>query len=323
MLVPDLITVSPLLAGDAGTHQSLSAMRAAVEADQTSPLVRHTAVQAIAGAPERNFTAELSGILDYVRERVRYTRDPLDVEYVQTPDFMLRAIRQDGTVSGDCDDSAVLFAALSEAVGYATRFSVLGDAGEYFSHVIVEVQNPAGVWVPVDPSHRGRGVGWRPTVGVGREANEMRPGRNRRLLGEDDLGSVFEWGAEPSFNLEPLTFASLPSADSFGGIETSSPAAVGTSDANAGGFFSGIGDFFSGVSKTVAGLLPVAERYGVVKPVVGYDAAGNPRYASSVLPVGGATGAAFSTLTQAGPLGLPWLAWLAIGGGALLLASKR
>ena len=345
MLLPDLLTETPLLSGDAGTYQSLSAMRAAIETDRTSPFVRNAAVQAIAGAPERNFLSEVTGILDYVRERVRYTRDPLDVEYVQTPDFMLRAIRRDGTVSGDCDDSAVLFAALAEAVGYETRFSVLGEAGENYAHVIVEVRDNAGRWIPVDPSQRGRGVGWRPTVGVSREGKEMRGRQNRkRMLGEASDPILYGGGYEGawnmpaldfgvgavvvqdsySFDVKPLDFSSLQPADSFVGIrEASSPAAVGTSDANAGGFFSGIGDFFGGITKAVSGLLPVAERYGVVKPVVGYDAAGNPRYASSVLPVGGAYGAAFTGLTQPGPLGLPWLVWLVVGGGALVLLSGK
>ena len=296
-------------------------MRAAIDSDRTSPLVRNAAVQAIAGAPERNFTSEITGILDYIRDRVRYTRDPLDVEYVQGPDFLLRQIRAGGTVAGDCDDSAVLFASLAEAVGYETRFQVLGEAGENFSHVIVEVRDNAGRWIPVDPSQRGRGVGWRPSVGVAREGSEMRVRKNgKRLLGEDFFDSyAYE---TPTFDIAPLSFGSLPAADSFGAMDSSSPAAVGVSDAGAGGFFSSIGDVFGGLLKGVGSLLPVAERYGVVRPVVGYDAVGRPRYASSVLPVG-AAGAAWTGLTQPGPLGLPWVAWLAVGGGAVLLLSGR
>lgn len=319
MLLPDVLTETPLLSGDAGTFQSLSAMRAAIDADRTSPLVRNAAVQAVAGAPERNFTSELTGILEYVRERVRFTRDPLDVEYVQSPDFLLRAIRQDGTAAGDCDDSAVLFAALAEAVGYETRFAVLGGAGENFSHVIVEVRDTAGRWVSVDPSQRGRGIGWRPTVGVGREGTEMRMRVNgKRLLGEDYIpGVAFDLA---SFDIAPLDFASLPAADSFGAVDTSSPAAVGVTDTNAGGFFS---DLFGGLTKAVSAVLPIAERYGAVKPVIGYSTTGAPIYASATLPVAGAYGAAYTGLTQAGPLGLPWLAWLAVGGGALLLLTGK
>jgi len=99
--------------------------------------------------PERDWDAEVSAIFNWVRENIRYTRDPLNVELFRTP----RAAISDGI--GDCDDMAIMLAALLRAAGYVCRFRVIGLTKGSYDHVYVVVGIPPEEperWVPLDPS---------------------------------------------------------------------------------------------------------------------------------------------------------------------------
>lgn len=272
MANPRHVTETPLLPGDAGTVQTVQAMRAMVEAAKADPHVRNAVLAALQGAPERSGRAELGALLSWVRDRMRFLRDPVDVEFLQSPSVLLESIRRTGEAWGDCDDLATLYATLAEAAGYPTRFVVQGPEAGDFTHVLVEV-DAEGRWLAVDPSQRREGIGWRPRAGIGREAKEMR-----------GLGQI---------DLEPT--------------------------AEGGDFWSGLTDFFEVLGGTAKQALPILERYGVAKPIVGYTPTGAPIYPSATLPVGGAPGLAYQTLTQAGPLGLSTGTWLLIGAGAIVL----
>jgi Transglutaminase-like superfamily len=292
-----------LLPGDAGTGQTLDRMRALVDVGAQLPETRQAVAAALTSALPRNPQSELSALLEWVQERWHYVRDPTTVELVQTPALMLREIRLRGEVQGDCDDAAVLFAALAESAGYPTRFVVQGPAGDLFRHVVIEVQ-AGGRWLAVDPSQGVHGLGWTPPAG--REAREMRYRRNG--LGQSDVVETAAYW--PTEYYAPVT----PSGDVVTAIQSvlpsTAPAPTG------GGWLTDVGSVLKGLVTTV---LPVAERYGVVKPIVGYSAAGQPIYATSTIPVGGAQGALFTGLTQVAFLGLTWGQVLLIGGGGLLL----
>jgi len=292
-----------LLPGDAGTGQTLDRMRDLVEAGAQLPETRQTVAAALTSALPRNPQSELSALLEWVQERWHYVRDPISVELVQTPALMLREIRLRGEVQGDCDDASVLFAALAESAGYPTRFVVQGPAGDLFRHVVIEVQ-AGGRWLAVDPSQGVHGLGWTPPAG--REAREMRYRRNG--LGQDEPLSYW-----PTEYYAPLS----PSGDVVTEIFSMAPAVAPAVAPAATG--SWVTDFGSALKGLVTTVLPVAERYGVVKPVVGYTPTGAPIYATSTLPVGGAQGAIFTGLSQIAFLGMTWGQVLLIGGGGLLL----
>ena len=326
--------IEPLAAGDAGTSQSIGTMRALVETDRTNPAIRRAVLEALQGAPERNPRAEVPALLAWMRERVRFVRDPVDVEYIQTPARMLGEIRAHGQAAGDCDDQATLFATLAEAAGYPTRFVVQGrDAGPY-SHVIVEVADESGAWAPVDPSQRGAGLGWKPSAGIEREATEMLSIR-RGGLGDGGTGTDLatyggDLSAQPPTSFDTAILVSDDGSQSATPVEYSpqpsgSPSQIAGSGAGGSSIADAFGALFKGAASAAQTILPLAERAGVYQPVVGYDAQGNPIFASSVLPPGGAAGAAWNFGTQAGPLGLSPAAWLLIAGGAalLLLSGKR
>lgn len=81
----------------------------------------------------------------------RFVRDPAGVELVHRPERLLDLWRAKGHIPGDCDDAAVLGAALGKSIGLPARFVVLGFYGPTmpFSHVYAELQTPQG-WADLD-----------------------------------------------------------------------------------------------------------------------------------------------------------------------------
>ena len=78
----------------------------------------------------------------------------------------------------------------------------------------------------------------------------------------------------------------------------------------------------SGVSSVAGAVLPLAERYGVLSPVVGYNADGTPRYASATLPLS-ASQAGYTAATQPVLFGMSLPVLALLGAGAFLLTSRR
>ena len=103
----------------------------------------------------------------------------------------------------------------------------------------------------------------------------------------------------------------------------SAPAVIAGDTGAAGPSASGVADFFSSLfsKSNLQSVLGIAERYGIAKPIVGYTSDGKPIYASTVVPLS-TTGAAYSTLTQVGPLGLSMGAWLLLGVGGVLVLPR-
>lgn len=163
-------------------------MRGLVDAGQLDPLIRHIAVSVISDAPERSGPAELGALLEWVRAGVRFVRDPLDAEYIQSPAWLAQRIFEGGQAVGDCDDMAVLFATLAEAVGYPTRFAVVAPDAGAFSHVYVEAYVD-GAWTPADPSAKSRALGWAPSPPAGRRGREMVYARG---LGQEESGGFWD-----------------------------------------------------------------------------------------------------------------------------------
>lgn len=308
-----------LLPGDAGTHQTLDRMRALVDAGAQLPETRLAVAAALSTALPRNPQSELSALLEWVQERWHYVRDPTTVELVQTPALMLREIRQRGEVQGDCDDAAVLFGALAESAGYPTQFVVQGPNGDLFRHVVIEVQ-AGGRWLAVDPSQGAHGIGWAPPAG--REAREMR--YLARGLGQNEQWPDESWPTD--YAIPPTNGSGVLTISQVAG-EVAPPSSASvpgpTGSANGGGLLS---DIVSGARSVLSAVIPLAERYGIVRPVVGYRSDGTPIYATATLPVSGTSGAAFTSLTQEAFLGLSWGQVLMLGGGILaysLLGRRR
>jgi transglutaminase-like putative cysteine protease len=133
------------------------------DAPRTAALLnmRLCAQSIVQAAPEKNYYAEGALLQQFVRDRIRYTRDMRSTETIQTPDKTL-ALK-----SGDCDDKAILFCTLAECVGFETRFCAIATEGEQFSHVSGQCLVEGTGWVnaetiPIDSSGTKVEFGWFP-----------------------------------------------------------------------------------------------------------------------------------------------------------------
>jgi transglutaminase-like putative cysteine protease len=128
--------------GKQGTRQTLQLMKKLVQDARTNGLVRQLALQLVSGLAQKDYLGEAKKIHEFVRDKIRYVRDPNKVEALHTVEQLL-VQRQ-----GDCDDKTVLVAALLEAIGHKTRIKAIGFK-RGFCHVYPEV-NIKGVWYAVE-----------------------------------------------------------------------------------------------------------------------------------------------------------------------------
>lgn len=118
--------------GDAGTDATVKVMRSMIEEGKRDQSVRQLAESILIryDVPRYRYVAELAALHDWVRRNVRYTKDPHEVEYIQTPRRLLQSRM------GDCDDMAVLLGSLSEVIGHPVGIKVISrDANKNFHHV--------------------------------------------------------------------------------------------------------------------------------------------------------------------------------------------
>lgn len=152
--------------GRAGLDAKVRKIRALVEAAKRDPAFRERAAAIVASVPQRDQVGEITAIFDFVRDGVRYLRDPWapeGLELFTAPAQLLRDVDA-GTAAGDCDDHVILASALLETIGYRTRYRIGGLPPDHFRHIWLEVQSSGG-WLPLelvkkdepagyDPSHR-------------------------------------------------------------------------------------------------------------------------------------------------------------------------
>lgn len=138
--------------GDAGIYQTLREMTRFVNESFLSPAIRRRAFEIIRGCPGIAFGCQVEALRAWLLVSWRFVRDPAGVELVHRPERLLDEFRQWGYITGDCDDAAVLGAALGKAVGFPARWVVLGFHGPRspFTHVFVELMEHPGQWKELD-----------------------------------------------------------------------------------------------------------------------------------------------------------------------------
>jgi transglutaminase-like putative cysteine protease len=127
------------------------------------PTARVSLAEAVAGVPERDDFAEVSAIYWWVRQRVRYTGDPRDLDQYST----LRRTLELGI--GDCDDITIAYCTILAAAGYRVGAKIISQDGESFSHVYAVVELPRNDptsanrrIVPLDGTVPSAFPGWEP-----------------------------------------------------------------------------------------------------------------------------------------------------------------
>lgn len=139
------VRLEALPVGDAGTFRTVDAMRSLARAAQMNEAVRRLG-ESLAGGHGAMVQRALR-LRDWMARHFLFMRDPAHVELLTTPGEQLRQIADMGVTWGDCDDAAVLGAALARAGGLPVRYVLYGFGSPVapFSHVFVEISTPAGV----------------------------------------------------------------------------------------------------------------------------------------------------------------------------------
>lgn len=134
--------------GDAGIFRTVQYMRELVHGSLTNPLLIEAAT--LITEPYCCASQKAQGIRDFLAEKVRFAPDPLGLELLKTPAYMIQSIEAQGWVAGDCDDVATLGAALGMAIGMPARFVLVGfDPIQTYGHVWTDLLTPDG-WAELD-----------------------------------------------------------------------------------------------------------------------------------------------------------------------------
>lgn len=128
-----------IFGGDLGALQTLRKMRSLVNASLADPLVIQTARNIVenAGVLGRDQWGKYLALRQWLEAHLQFLPDPLGVEVLSTPRYMVEHIQRQQFVSGDCDDGAILGAALGKAVGLPAKFRALSfvNPRRPFQHV--------------------------------------------------------------------------------------------------------------------------------------------------------------------------------------------
>lgn len=141
--LPDTAYLADLPSGAEGTRRTLVAMRRMVNAARIDPRIRNLALSITRGLPNKAYGEEARAVHGWVQKNIEYRRDVHGVETLTPPVFTL------ATRAGDCDDQAMLVAALLESIGHPTRFVAVGYTPDAFRHVYTEA-NVRGEWMPLE-----------------------------------------------------------------------------------------------------------------------------------------------------------------------------
>jgi transglutaminase-like putative cysteine protease len=142
----------PGATGDAGTYQTVAKMQQMARADASKPTVRAIAASIVEGAADQNGTLHARLIRMWLESHTIFTRDPSTGEALYTPEDTAQEIQRNKVAHVDCEDVAMLAAALGMAVGLVARYVLLAFAANApFQHVYTDLADPRQrVWVEQD-----------------------------------------------------------------------------------------------------------------------------------------------------------------------------
>lgn len=148
--------------GETAIINTLTKMRDIINVSYSNPYVRHWAEKILTmySVPANDKFGEVNAIYDFVRNKVRYTRDPYGLEYIQTPPLLLQMIERNETPYGDCDDYSVLSLSLLKSIGFPVALKIVSyKKNGVYSHVYGLV-NIKGKWIPFDAIKQDKFLGW-------------------------------------------------------------------------------------------------------------------------------------------------------------------
>lgn len=131
-----------------GIEATVWRMRRLARRGARDPLLRWLAASIV--RQDADAGARAQAVRDFLERAVDFTQDPDGVELLKSVRYQLRELELHGRVAGDCDDVAVLGAALGMALGLPARFVLLAfTPGAPYEHVYAELLTRSG-WVELD-----------------------------------------------------------------------------------------------------------------------------------------------------------------------------
>lgn len=120
-----------------------------------SPIVRQAAESAL---PSRignnNIDGQIMAVVGWVRDHMRYVRDPYGIEYIIAPPRLIQTIDEQGYALGDCDDHVLLLNSMLASLGiFARPIGVKLHDPKLYDHVITQAYGSRG-WIDIDPCIR-------------------------------------------------------------------------------------------------------------------------------------------------------------------------
>lgn len=151
--------------GDDAIYNTVKKMKDIISVSSRNPEIREWARKIVADVAVNDKFGEARAIFNFVRDNVRYTRDPKGWEYIQTPPVLLESIgdywkMKSNRPIGDCDDMTVLSLSLAKSIGFPTALKVVSYRNDKkYQHVygLVEID---GKWVAFDTVRPDREMGW-------------------------------------------------------------------------------------------------------------------------------------------------------------------
>ena len=169
------ITRRKLPGGDAGTRATLGEMARLINEGARDWSVIQAARAVAADVPPTDHRGRISALFCWVRDKVRFTRDPVGVELLVGAPQMIADISERGETEGDCDEKTTLLGAMLKAVGYPVQLvaaktrpvrGLFGSVVWTYSHVYLEARVPGVGNIRLDPTRMEAQVGQEvPSVG--------------------------------------------------------------------------------------------------------------------------------------------------------------
>jgi hypothetical protein len=153
------VTQSTIADGDLGVAQTVAAMAGLVRSSIATPIVRQSVAQILTSIEPGDYLGQAYAVREWLSQHITFLRDPAGVELLHTPEWLIRAIFMSGTAKVDCDDVAILAAALMGAIGWRVAFVTVAFLDNApFSHIYCSSSPPVAfldsggeqIWIEFD-----------------------------------------------------------------------------------------------------------------------------------------------------------------------------
>lgn len=143
--------------GDAGVNASINMMAQKMREGRLDSRVRAWGINALAaagidGRGDESVKQRVQVLLDAFRAQTSYVSDPVGAEHIASTPVTLCLDPKLCVPAEDCDSLALALGSVTLSLGIPTRILKQSFGLAQQEHVLIEVEDEHGNWLPVDPS---------------------------------------------------------------------------------------------------------------------------------------------------------------------------